>query len=400
MLNGGRVLSMGRMKSSPADVTLLPQGTPVAVTFALGAPIIWGVLPEEVQHTDVSESITGTEGYGGEDPAFDRENPVTNRDPNTPGDMIPGDIVLRARDGAHLGALTGRVAMLSGSPLAEVQAIGAEDLVRIHAGELRTDTWMGFSEVVNEGGKTSFRWRGGSDQLSQTGVDEERFTLALDVGHAGDLLRFEITNRAGQALFRVHVDPRGRAEVFAAGGITGIGGDSPQAVHEALRHGSERQEITGGLRLQVGGDVDYSFARRWGAEVDGNLEFLAGGFVNLLGTDSASFQSGGEVLIRAARKARLRGDGTTLEPQLGVCLVDTARPDAIVLGTGATSHAVKYEELLTALTQLTNRVNELGRAMSTHVHSPAGSTAPLEVRYAVPVTPNWAAARATVVKIR
>ena len=310
-LNSGRTVSMGRIASGPGDTTLLAHGTPVVVTWALGLPYILGVLPLDVAHTDDGPSITGQEGQGGMDPALDRHLPASSRNPGAPVDMLPGDALVQGPDGAVVGALRGQHAVLSGGPLATVHALGDSDRLETRAGERRDTTWMGYSETVNEDGKTSFRYRGGSDQITQTGADEGRYTIRLDVGHAGDLVRFELCNREGQALFRAHVDPHGRLEIFAAGGIAQTHGDGPGALQSSAHHGNSEHEVTGDSTFVTGG-AHRQTASTWRTAVDGLAELTSGGAVHLVGTDRIEAHSGGAVLISGADLTTVTFGTTTL----------------------------------------------------------------------------------------
>jgi hypothetical protein len=184
-LNSGRTMQMGRIRSHPGDMTLLPPRTIVVVTWALGLPYIMGVLPPEVASVDseTPQSITDVTGHGGDDPVLQRNLGANSRAPDEPRDILPGDFVGTSPDGASVSALHGKVAQLRGGALAKVQAFGDSDLVQIVTGLYRMISWMGESRILNEDGKTSFVWRGGTDQITQTGADEENYTIRLDVAH-------------------------------------------------------------------------------------------------------------------------------------------------------------------------------------------------------------------------
>jgi hypothetical protein len=265
---------------------------------------------------------------------------------------------------------------------------------------------VGESEYTNHGGRTNFRWRGGTDQTTQTGPDEGRYTVALDVGSEGDVIRLELTNREGQALFRLHVDALGRAELFAAGGFSHVGGDSPGAVHETAHHGSGTHEVTGDRAERVGGTRKDTIGSAWQATAGSLVELVAGTDLVLTGVNAASLRSGGEALVSAATLARIAGRGVTVDPRLGTFLIDTTVPDRIVLGAGAISHGTKYEELAGLLTALLAKVNALSASVAAHRHdvvttpsmmaTPDPSLAP----HATPFLLDFSLARALVVKLR
>lgn len=404
-LNSGRTVSMGRIASGPGDTTLLAHGTPVVVTWALGLPYILGVLPLDVAHSDDGPTLTAQNGHGGQDPALDRHLPASSRNPNAPVDMLPGDALLQGPDGAFVGGLRGKHAVLSGGPLAEIHALGDSDRLETRAGERRDTTWMGYSETVNEGGKTSFRFRGGSDQLTQTGPDEGRYTIKLDVGESGDLVRFELCNREGQALFRAHVDSHGRLELFAAGGIAQTHGDGADALQATAHHGSAEHEVTGDSTHVTGGAHRHT-AGTWRTVVDGLAELMSGGAINLVGTDRIEARSGGQIMVAAAELATLAGKGVTVAPGLDRFFVDTGLPDMIVLGQGAVSHGVMYEQLVPVLQIIVRKLDALASAFATHTHpvvltpTPTASPNPAYAAFATPTPFVPAPMKSVLVKLR
>lgn len=391
---------MGRLRQDRHDSRLLQLGDVVAVSFALGVPYIIGVLPAETLLVDdAGASLTGSQDHGALDPSLDRNLPAVGRDPNDPPDLLPGDSVLRAPNGASVAALRGQHAILRGGPLASIEAFGRGDLVRIVAGVLETMTWMGTSRVVNENGKTSFIWRGGADQLTQTGADEENYTLRLDLGHTGDLCRFEVTDRDGRAVFRLHVSAAGHLEIFAADGATYTHGNRTSSSYDVTHHGNSNQELTGDLNVTVGGQYVVRGTRGSQFNSGALLELVAGTHINLLATDMMNCQSGGSMQIRAGQALNLRGTGITLTPERGSNLrIDTAAPGAIQLGASATNAGVMYEPLAAELNRLTNQVNTLSRAFALHAHSPSAPTIATNASYAVPTVYNWTSARTFVLR--
>lgn len=400
---------MGRLKTHPGDSTLLPPRTPVRVSFALGLPYIDGVLPTETRAPDDRQnptSITDVPGHGGDDPVFSRNFGASARADGEPSDVMPGDFVGQGPDGSSVAALHGRVAQLKASPLAQIQAFGDTDTVRIAAGLYQLITWMGESKVVNDEGKTSFIWRGGSDQLTQTGADEERYTLKLDVGHTGDVLRFEVSNREGQPVFRLHVSPEGRVDVFAAGGVSTHGGNGAQR-QPRVTQGSSEETITGaasriverdasttvrgGLEHSVGSSRTYVTGLDFTSRINRNfLQNIGGTKIEVVGGDSTYHVGGdyehvtdGEVhavkLPTGNFSVEANGGNMTFSLDRGAFLVRTNGDGTIQLGQTARSHLVKWEELAAALAPILARVNVLSAVLATHTHAlsiPPGTTGP------------------------
>lgn len=452
-LNSGRTMKMARIRSHPGDLVLLTIGTFVVVTFALGVPYITGVLPPDTSSTydDNPASVTDVAGHGGNDPTLSGNLGVSSRGPNEPQDITAGDFVGSSPDGASVAALHGKVAQIRGSALAKVQAFGDNDLVRIVAGVLETMTWMGKSAVVNNEGKTSFIWRGGSDQLTQTGPDEERYTIKLDVGHTGDMLKLELCTRNHQTLFRFHVNPEGRVELYAAGGFDQHSGASPDQVHPVNFNGSVEEHITGDASRRVVGNVSEthegsrtesistnhstSVGQDYIRHIGRNARFDVGGDFSEVVSGSKSVNAFGNIAQIAlypgsTHTIRTEAGNSSIETNTGDHTVTTlggtitlnagpghisllgaqvlmsadngaftisAAPSAIQIGNGAVSGVTKWEELNTAIQTLTARLNTLHGLIASHAHVGAApidpTLAPLNTPLAVDISPARSAAR-------
>lgn len=412
--NSGRTMVMSRLRSHPGDIIVLPVGTPVVVSFALGLPYIIGVLPPESAATseELPTTITDVEGHGGNDPLLGRNLGASSRGANEPRDVVPGDFVGVGPDGASVAALHGKVAQIKGSALAKVQAFGDNDLVQIVAGIMRVLTWMGESRIVNEAGKTSFIWRGGTDQLTQTGHDEERYTIKLDVGHTGNMINLEVCNRDQQALFRFHVDPAGKLEIFAAGGIEQHGGTTDGQVHPRHTTGSVEEVVTGDTEQTIAGDVALTHEGNHRHEVSGvaneligqdksvqvgrNLSIKVSGDAADLVVGSRTSSTGGDVTDEVLTPGKFHavktnagpwslntlGGPVSIDAAVGPVTVTggavavaastsfalNAPPDAIGLGTGAAFGSVRWEALNSALQVLVGRINTLNALVATHNH--------------------------------
>ena len=413
--NSGRTMQVARLRTHPGDITMLPVGEFVIVTFALGTPYILGVLPPDglYEESNNPESVTDVPGYGGDDPLLNRSLGGSSRGRHEPVDVAPGDFVGISKDGASVAALHGQVAQIRGSALAKVQAFGDNDLVQIVAGVMRTITWMGESNIVNNRGKTSFIWRGGSDQLTQTGPDEEKYTIKLDVGHTGNMVKFEVCNRAGQPVFRFHVDPQGKVELFAAGGFNQHSGASIQQVHPVNFNGTVEETITGGARRTVGGNVTeqhdgsrtesvasdhsltvgqdqaFNVSRNRRVSVGGNDSEVVTGKKRVSSLDEHTTEvlgpgkthtvrtAGGEsrvITIGGAHQVLTTGGAITMSPGPGTFSV-LAGPEMIALGNGAVSHAVKWEEMNAAIQAMALQISTLHALLAAHLH-PAGPMTP------------------------
>lgn len=377
----GTYSGVGRILQSTSDAALLQAQTTVVLDHSLGHPYIDGVLPAAVPPVaERQATATGVDGHGGDDGALNRSLGGAFRGPETPRDLLPGDHALRSPDGAVAGAFHGKLAQLSGSPLAAVRAYGHQDAVEILAGLLRVVTWMGESRVLNEGGKTSFVWRGGSDQLTESGADEERYTLRLDLGHRGDVLNFAVTTPDGQPKFRLHVDPAGRVSVTSAGGVQSVAGVGEDSDVSDRVHGSRHVETSGDLTVRVGGgavetvegarSVTVSLADRTVVLGDRHARVARSSTENVEG--NASYNVGGQyaATVLGAAKVTARQSYEVETP------LAKLRGQLVELGTSANDYAVKYNVLRTILDAFIQHVDRGFAALADHVHPVgAGATA-------------------------
>lgn len=395
-LNSGRALHMGRLLSHPGDSTLLPARTPVVVTWALGLPYILGVLPPEVAANPAvtPSSVTDVPGHGGDDPVLSRPMGAVARAPDAPRDVMPGDFVGRSPDGASVSALHGQVAQLRGGPLAKVAAFGDTDSVQILAGLLRVVTWMGESRIVNDDGKTSFIWRGGSDQLTQTGADEESYTIKLDVGHEGGVIRLEVCTREGQCLFRFRVTNDGACELYAAGGMSQHGGSSQSQSHPIRFHGERVTEVAGGDVHTVYGDVATSCEGSRAENTGSNLSTVVGNDQTIsiggdrsdlvVGRSLCSVGSHARTAVGGNCELTVTGSGSyavkTVSGPIrfspgGVFEVLGNLVDQVRLGTGADFHATRFEALQAYLDAKFADLDGRLALVALHAHGVSGPVA-------------------------
>lgn len=382
---GGGIVAMPRLRAFPGDLGLIPNGTPVRVDHSLGEPYIDGILPPEGRRTEGrrEESVTGVSGYGGQDPNLARSLGATARAGDEPNDLLPGDTAVRGPGGGTLALGHGPLAMLGAGPLAQLRMFGGDDHVQLIAGVLSVLTWMGEAKITNDNGKTSFTWRGGSDQLTQTGPDESRYTIHLDVGHLGDLVNFEITTPRGQTLFRWHVSAEGRLEVFAAGGIDQTDGGSVAPVRVA---GDRETQVVGRDTTRVGGAASAVFEGGRRTEVSGNDTLAVGqdrsttvlrdDRVTVAGRGGYTYGSALDVTVTAGDQTyRTRAGGYTVDATGGGIRLKTTIADGVKLGRNPRFHAVNYEELRAQFEALLTDYNGLKALVAGHVHG-VGPTAP------------------------
>jgi hypothetical protein len=420
-LNSGRTVPMARMRTHPGDLTLLPIHTAVVVSWSLGSPYIIGVLPPEVAVNEgvTPGSITDTEGHGGNDPVLQRPLGTVARAPDEPRDVLPGDFVGLGPDGASIAALRGKIAQLRGGPLAKVITHGGSDLVQIIAGLLQTVTWMGESKVSNDGGKVSFSWRGGTDQLTQTGPDERRYTVRLDVGHVGDIILLEVCNRDGQAVFRFHVDATGGCELFAAGGWNQHGGSAASDTNPTRFYGRREVEVAGESFERVSGNTTIQHQASRTEQIHDDLTVATGGDVRADVTGNRTTGVGGNdnLTVAGNQTTTVSGDCTTnvrenhgyavntasgdqtFTPRSGKFKVATNNAGAIELGENPRYFGVMYEMMQQQLMSWKQQIDANFTLIANHVHPSNGAPSPVLPPLSNPTTLDLSPAKCETVKL-
>jgi hypothetical protein len=402
-LNSGRAMHMSRIRSHPGDMVLLPIRTQVIVTWALGLPYIMGVLPSEVaaDTTETPQAITDVPGHGGQDPVLQRNMGAVARAPTEPNDILPGDYNGMSPDGAAVSALHGKVAQLRGGPMAKVQAFGETDRVKIVTGIFDFISWMGEAKIINNGGKTSYVWRGGTDQITQTGPDEEKYTIWLDVGHTGDVILLQVKNRQKQVVFRFHVSASGACEIFAAGGMNQHGGGAASDVNPTRIHGSRETEVAGASVERVSGNSTHTCEGTHRRNISGDDNRNIGGGQSIYVTSDHQLQVSGnsdETIAGTKTVTGIEGithevlaDGTyAVNTQLGNIVFTTAAgkfqvrsavPGSIELGIDPTSHVVKFEELQSVMMSFKAQLDLMFQMIRNHTHAigPSGITPSVEL---------------------
>jgi hypothetical protein len=225
--------------------------------------------------------------------------------------MGPGDWAQVGTLGNHVAVLEGGVALL-GSPTAHVQSVGPSGTLRFVARSLEQFTDFGHLRIQNLEGRTSMVLRAGANQATQTGLDEQHWTIRLDLGATGDMLDFNIVEPEGKTLFRLHAGSDGRVQIYGDGGVdisSGAKGTTemrhdvagPRATAIA---GSDTRLIEGDTSTEVGGSTATT---------------IAGGAARNIGRDSADFVGnnhtsgvgGDETLIVAGKQSITIGDDVT-----------------------------------------------------------------------------------------
>lgn len=411
-----------QIRSAPGAVAPLEPGCEVLITYEFGQPYILGCIVSPAREdTSAPFSVTGVSGFGGQ--GNNRSvNPELGsfRKVNEPTDIMPGDFVQVGAEGNMIGVLSGGANVVKSSPLAQVRTHALNDLVEILCRNYRHVTDMGIMEVINDAGRINMSFRGGTDQSTETGIDEEKWGIRFDLGSEGDIFKFELTTPLGQTLFRIHVDAEGQCEIYGINGVSinsgsqagGVKSEESTGDRRATIGGNNTEEIAGDVASAVGGSethtVDSSYTLSSGNDINlsalrdvglgvgrnmavqvmgplipgdaltfnvatGNFVVDVGEVVSPFGNFQATTYEGDfdfKALLGGDFKVEtLLGDIDTLS--LGVKL-KTQVPDSVVLGgrTGVLlSHVAKFEQLATY-------INALHNALDNHIHDITTAPAP------------------------
>lgn len=258
----GRPLpNVPQIRPGPNDYEHLKVGTTVVVSYDLGFPVIDGVLtiPGPPQDVLSAPTITGVDGVGDDNPLQPTDGANNYRPPTAPSDMTQGDWAKVGALGNHVAVLEGGISSL-GSPNALIRSLGLIGLLQTIAKSTQTVTDFGEWKVTNDQGRTSFTLRAGANQTTQTGLDEGHWTIRIDLGAAGDLFDFQITDPVGKTLFKLHVGADGRVQLYGDAGVdisSGPNGDNEQ-----------NSDIIGSRTTNIGADDALT--------VDGNRTMTVG----------------------------------------------------------------------------------------------------------------------------
>lgn len=264
----------------------LETGTTVVVSWDLGIPAIIGCMdfvgPEQAAITP--PSLTGVEGYGNADPTQTTAGKNNYKPPLAPIDMSPGDWAQVGAHGNHVAVLGGGLT-LAGSPTAQVRSFGMTGVLQHVARRIESISDFGISRVENDQGRTSFILRAGSTQATETGLDEQNWTIRLDLGATGDILNFVITEPNGKILFRLHAGADGRVQLYGDGGVDISSGANGTA--------ETRHDISGTRQAAIEGDDVSTVHGKKTCTIDKSRETQIGETDScIVGGDSVHLTSG------------------------------------------------------------------------------------------------------------
>lgn len=243
-----------QLRQGSGGCALLAPGTTVAVSWDLGMPVIVGclALPGKNDGIATPVTVTGVSVGGDYDPTQATEGVNNHKSPSAPVDLSAGDWVQTGSGGNHVGVLEGGVTSM-GAPTALLRSLGLEGILQSISRTSQTFNDFGQWRVVNDRGRTSFILRAGANRTTQSGPDEEHWTIRLDVGATGDLFNFEVTEPTGQRLFRFHVSADGKLEIYGSAGVDISSGPRKGGMAQHDVDGNRATAISGTEVLTVEG---------------------------------------------------------------------------------------------------------------------------------------------------
>lgn len=361
------------MRHTQGSFDHLQTGTQVVISWDLGTPLIVGILDlvGPAQTAIPAPTLTGVAGVGRDDPTQPTEGSSNYRPPHAPTDMGGGDWAQVGTLGNHVAVLEGGLTLL-GAPTAQVQSHATQGILRYVARVMEGINDFGQWRMENRQGRTSFVLRAGSNQTTQTGLDEQHWTIQLDLGATGDVFDFKILEPEGKTLFRLHAGSDGRVQLYGDGGVdvssgaggvaeqrhdvagkrsTSIVGDDVHAVqgshtrlvdgdHVAGTGGDETRSVAGDATFFVGGDYASGVGGDHAAVVAGKRStrvgdddaHAVGGDWKVAATKSIDVTAGASAKLEATGQAKINGSTVVLGPsgahpgpKFDVFLTDFAR---------------------------------------------------------------------------
>lgn len=416
---GPPITGVPRLRSSPGDIAPLTPGTQVLISEEYGQPVIMGVLATPSGNNDDAPnfSITDASGFGGQGDDRSTSDVGNFREFSEPTDLMPGDWVKIGEDGNAIGVLGGGVNVIRSSPMAQIRTYLLNDLVELISRNYRHITDMGEFNITNNDGRLNLSFRGSTDQRSEAGPDEEKWTIKLDIGSEGDVFNLEFTTPAGQTLFKFHVDAEGHAEIYGIDGVDILSGNKSERGHAEEHTGNSKQTVLGNHARNVDGNRNLKIKGNHTKDISGDHEVSVSNDARLQVLRDLALSSGRSILVSAQGPVIPGGTALTFDVENGDCILDIGSftsplsglgvstytgdidfesvlggnfnvetllgkistrslgfkastlgiPDSVVLGGEAlVSHVVKWEELILYL-------NALHLALDTHIHPIPGT---------------------------
>ncbi len=254
-----RLSSVPRKVHNQGEAAPISNGTTVIIDYSLGTPFIDGILAIDTTRDEVDGSKRPNMGDIAstledlEDGNTERSTPECYALPGSPEGLVAGDYCQSSPDGSYVSVLRGKVARLFGSEKAQIMALGKQNLIKIISEDFEHYHAYGKTEIMNEEGRSSLCFRGGSSQLTQSGGSEENWTFEVDIGDKGDLFDLRVLSEEGHVRSRIHLSADGKIELMGVNGVDIINAGRGPRIEEI---GSDFvYKIKGGKREYIDKDA-------------------------------------------------------------------------------------------------------------------------------------------------
>jgi hypothetical protein len=139
---------------------------------------------------------------------------------NRPTDLLPGDKLIRAEDGAELGLFRGGITRLKASPMAQFILGKYRDLAMLIARRFKIHTDFGEVEFFHrEGGKVGLEMKGGADYATETQPNKQNWSVLVTAGSNADdsksRLFIEVRDSGGSSKVTLNMKNDGDLDVWA-----------------------------------------------------------------------------------------------------------------------------------------------------------------------------------------
>lgn len=376
--HSGRPLkNVPQIKGTTGGFDHIPTGTSVVIFWGLGFPAILGCidLPGQAQTAIPAPTLTSVEGVGDADPTQAIPGLNNYKPPGAPTDMTQGDWSQVGTLGNHVAVLEGGVSSL-GSPAALLQSLGPTGTMRTIARRIQQFTDFGTMTVGNNQGMTSLILRAGANQTTQTGLDEQHYTIRFDLGATGDMLDFTISEPQGKLLFRLHAGSDGRVQIYGDGGIDLSSGSGGTATINQDILGDHAMTIVGDLTRATQGDETITVDGDRTASIGGDgVRSVAGNDTHFAGGDHDVGVSGDQSIAVAGKRTTQIGDSdeTSVDGDSTTTATQTLTTDAVQIKHGMNA----IEPVIKGTSYQTSVMTQIAAAGSTLAS--AGAAAALSI---------------------
>ena len=247
-------------EGSGGEFKIVRRGTPVVLRLDMGWPVIAQVLPISTDQEAVGRPSFAIDpsGSSGGDLFSNNDGPTFLG--RMPKDLHMGDRGWVGNQGQRLAILDGGVISMEASPMAKVEVIQDEDTLLMAGRNTRLISGFGNVEFRDSGGKSSFVFEGGTDQITQTGAGKENWTIRTEIGgEAEGLVNLQTRNLEGQRIASLTMDMDGSERRFNAGNTSvAVEGSHECSIKQGrlirIQQGNDFLEVQGAREEHVYGN--------------------------------------------------------------------------------------------------------------------------------------------------